>query len=157
MKNYDAFKKEFEELTHSVLAKEDAEIEEVAIWLELNNLTSYKSLTRLFRIISFFYHSSCDFPNSAYAVYHSAYAVYPPCQIPVVNTPYSDIMFKNLFYVMFHTNSLDKAISKKEFMNFATKLKDNCKHSAVQHKDRSSLDLYEVYAELVDRLKKKFA
>ena len=150
MKNNNIFKNEFKELTQSVLAKDDAEVEEVAIWLELNNLTSYRSLTRLFRIISFFYHSSCDFPNPVYVVY-------PPYQVPVVNNPYSDIMFKNLFYVMFNTNSLDKAISKKEFMNFATKLKDNCKHSAVQHKDRSSLDLYEVYAELVDRLKKKFA
>ena len=147
MKNI--FRKEFEELKLSILANENATTEEVAIWLDLNNMTSCKALIRLFRIISFHYHSTCDFPKPIYVIYS-------PHQVPFDNMPYSDIMFKNLFYVMFHTNSLDEAISKKEFMNFATKLKDNCKRSVVQHKDRSSLDLYEVYAELVDRLEKKF-
>ena len=148
MKNFDAFKKEFEELKSSILANENATTEEVAIWLDLNNMTSCKALIRLFKIISFYYHSTYDFEGL-----HFQKLKYPIC-----SWCFSDVMFKNLFYVMFTTNTLDKAILKKEFMKFAKYVKERMKKTTKRDpKDRSSLDLYEIYAELVDRLEEKFA
>lgn len=142
------FQKEFDELKSTILADLNATTEEVAIWLDLTCKTSCKELTRLLRIIIFNFHSINDINPKMFNRRLVTATDYLPYH-------YSNVMFKNLFSVMFNTDLLDEAMSSKRFLSFVKKTKENCKKNAKQ--DRTLLDLFEVLAELLDKIEEKFA
>ena len=141
------FKKEFDELKSTVLADLNATTEEVAIWLDLTCKTSCKELTRLLRIIIFNFHSMNDLNLN---ILNRRIAT----KVDFLPYHYSSAMFKNLFSVMFNTDLLDEAMSSRRFLSFVKKTKENCKKNAKQEK--TLLDLFEVFAELLDKIEDKF-
>ena len=166
-------------LKQSPLAKgrEESTAEEVAIWLDVNNLTTRKSIEKMLKEIEKNFHSrSTDLlvdesmqmfykilNNSSYG---SSSMPYGRFNFPMLQMQYlSDNALYWLFKVMSSTSALDNAVLDKKFLEFAEKTKDKHRQKSMAYKSLGPISLpipskidqclYEVFAELVDIIKAK--
>jgi len=176
MKNGNSF---YASLKQSPLAKgrEESTAEEVAIWLDMNNLTTRKSIEKMLKEIEKNFHSSNtdllvdDSMQMFYKIlknslYGSSSTPYGRFNFPMLQMQYlSDNALYWLFKVMSSTSALDNVVLDNKFLEFAEKTKDKHRQKSMAHKSLGPISLpipsktdqclYEVFAELVDIIKAK--
>lgn len=139
-------KYEFDFLKSTVLADQDAQAEEVSIWLDMNVQTWHG----LFNIIK------CIYDN----------AQTKSDKLVKVNDIYrhmSELMFRNMFKAAFISKSLDRFILDKKFIDAVKKLqshakdhiKEKVKGRAITFVSNKHLDMFETLSELLERIEER--
>lgn len=166
-------------LKQSPLAKDpdSTSVEEVAVWLDMNNLTTRKSIEKMLKEIDKNFHNRStdllgdDSMQMFYKIlnnslYVSSSTPYGRFNFPMLQMRYlSDNVLYWLFKVMSSTSALDNAVLDKKFLEFAEKTRDHHKQKSMAYKSLGPISLpipskidqclYEVFAELVDIIKTK--
>lgn len=129
----------FDTLKSSVLSKDNATPAELMVWLDMENMHSTRCIIQIFETLTANFRTRPDITSWF---------------IPFGTLKYfSDTAFKNLFVLMFKTDMLDDVVLDPNFKAFAKKkmlkLRNN---SDVLN---GQLDLFEVYAELYERIEDK--
>ena len=166
----------FRMLKESPLVKDEVEPEELAIWLDMNNMSTPKQIFKIFAECAGAYHMRYDWMNNdmmnnirkAFANTinaNSLSSISPQFTISYA----TDKIFKNIFILLFKTSYLDKQCITKKFLKKAKKYKEKFnrssypfskysifgKQNGIKYTCCQSLDLYEIFAELVDKLEEK--
>ena len=163
----DAF---YNKLKTSILAKDNATSEEVALWLDIEGLCTVESIIQIFKRVDANYHSSNDITDDARKtwiqmakiVQTSMYGISTttsstplgfPLPIPTVIQYSSNIILKNLFILMFQTHFIDDIVLDEKLMTFANKMISiyGNPHSSKKF-SRLNMDKFEIWAELHDRI-----
>ena len=163
----------YEALKKSPLAQsKDKSVEEVAVWIDLNGGVNTSSLIKIFKAIEKNYHAfKIDDLEDAYntvlsrIMCNSQYGktgqtVFP--QWSVLEIHFSDRALYWLFKTLNETSALDAAALDSKFIKYVNdaKNKHNSKITKIDkfgHNIMSSVDadLYEIFAELEDIIKRK--
>ena len=174
----------YDMLKQSPLAKgrDDSTIEEVTIWLEMNDGSTREGITEILKAIDKNFHDEktdrLDDPiswhlrkiirNSLYGCYganntqHSSNAAF----LPELRVQYfSNNALYWIFKIFSETSVLDNAMLDKKFIDFAKKVRDSHKEKSMKWRKIGSVklpipsqidqQLYEVFAELVDIIDQK--
>ena len=174
----------YDMLKQSPLAKgrDDSTIEEVAIWLEMNDGSTRAGITEILKAIDKNFHDDkidrlddliISWPlykilgNSFYGCYGASNTQYASnvAVLPKLRAQYfSSNALYWIFKIFSETSSLDKAMLDKKFIDFAKKTRDSHREKSMKLKPEymwqtiiSQIDqqLYEVFAELVDIIDQK--
>lgn len=168
MENEENVKSElYEKLKSSPVSKHDASPEEVAIWLDVEGLNNVKSIIKIFNEIEAHYHMRSDMTaesarnwlnfmriaqNSAYGA-SIALPTISPSSVPPIGQFYSDVILKNLFTLMFTSSAIDDVVLDSKLLDYARKTMNKHKMHEIKFSfNRKNADLFEVFAELYDRI-----
>ena len=155
----------YDALKQTPLAKDrdNATVEEVAIWLEMSDNATTTSIMRILKAIEKNYHVvNVDWIDVGLAMLAS----YARTSSPILRRlHFSDNAFYWIFKIFDETNVLDEAMLDKKFINYVKKARDTHRKKITSYKRCGELinmsiskrdeDLYEIFAELVDIIEKK--
>ena len=160
----------FDTLKESPLANNDASIEEIAIWLDLNGFSTAK---KIYEILNAIDDNRLTFNDY---VHRSIFFLSPgtgKLQYKPIAKLHSDNILSNLFKAIVHANALCSIVEVKLLLKLVEKGKCNCKKKLMKHHTMASnskkwkynvivddnalkatQDMFEAYGELQDALKK---
>lgn len=169
MENKENVKSElYEKLKSSPLSNSNASPEEAAIWLDVEGLNNVKSIIKIFNEIEAHYHMRSDMTTGSARNWLNfmriaraygagiASSMISPSSVPPIGQFYSDVILKNLFILMFQANMLDDIATDKQLKAFAYKMMTKHKRTDPRSQyDTLSIDKFEIWAELYDRICEK--
>ena len=152
----------YKKLKSSILAKDNATSEEVAIWLDIEGLCNVENIIRIFKCIDTNYHTSYDMTTDAKNMWRQMTSIllnsmYGACSAPPTIVQFtSNIILKNLFILMFQTHFIDSIVLDEKLMRFANKMMFTYGNPHSPGKfSQLNIDKFEIWAELHDRLEER--
>lgn len=135
-------------------------VEKAAIWLEVNGLATAKGIKQILDTCSKMAFTTEDFMTRAFL----------STSVKQLSTRHSQclyatqLIFKSVFFILFTTNCLDLECFNRKFIDAMVKKRDKFSHKSmyedkhipgVKRVNHTAQMLYEVFAELVERLEDK--
>lgn len=161
-------------LKASPIAKDDVAVEEVAIWLDINDMSNYSSIMQILNETAKLYHSLDDrvmvddydslLASTAHALNNSIYGTFtnvasPQFQVTFNTTFASEAIFKNMFKLILTTSSLDNIVLSKKFVDEIKRQQEEFKEHTTSTGAFGQMvynnkcgDLYEIFSELHEGL-----
>ena len=162
----------FLQLKSSPLAKQDVAVEEVAIWLDVNGLSTARNAVKMLKCCASVFWTRIDWLEwpSYTSNLKKFRAANGSSKTSSLSIPHFELshatsaIFKNLFNVLFNTSLLDKECFNEKFIAKVSKMRQDFKKKIfigcardgkTQVVNKKTQDLYEIFSELEEKLIEK--